>query len=201
MSRSDTSPASRSHVVDVADHSLRRELLVLLLACADVAREELLRRPDPRRLRNQVVPQPHHQPARTASACVFASDTPAERRHSPSLQGSANATSASALSGAGLSESAGAGRRNRHVLLAVLALIGHGHGVRALFEPGFPQLLPGPGVEGAEPFVVAGADEHQPAGGHDGPAEARSAGVALALGQLVGDAERHFPGECRRSAR
>src|SRR5581483_10804267 len=77
------------------------------------------------------------------------------------------------------------GGRDRHILFAVLSLIGGGHGVGHAIELGGPQLLSAFGVEGAEARVIGGADEHQAARRDDRSSASRSADIPFAFRQGI----------------
>ena len=64
-----------------------------------------------------------------------------------------------------------------------------------------PQLLAGLRIERAEPAIVGRADEDQAAGRHRRTGAAAAAGVLLAFGQRLGDAERASPRRSRRCSR
>src|SRR6185369_3164122 len=95
----------------------------------------------------------------------------------------------------GVVEEASAGGSDDDVLLAILALIGHGSGFGGAAEFHGPEFLAVLGVEGAEAGVVGGGHEYESSGGGDGAAVAGAAGVLLAGGEAVGYAEGDPPGE------
>ena len=83
--------------------------------------------------------------------------------------------------------------RDYDVLFAVLALIRDRRGVRSGFDLLRPDFFAGLRIEGAEAVVVGRSDEHQSAGGRDRASQIGSAGIALALRQVVAYAQGGLP--------
>src|SRR5262249_9082550 len=85
---------------------------------------------------------------------------------------------------------------DHHILTAIRAKVSNGDRFRRGVQFGAPELRAGAGIEGAEAGIESRADEDEPAGGGDRPAEIRSAPVLLAPPlQLSVAAEGDAPGD------